>query len=57
MRWWSYLFTGPWTIQAIMWQGNLTGVARFVDMCHNMVGSPTISNGPVMISLVRLIEI
>ena len=39
---WSHLSQGPELMQAFMWQDNLIGVAKFVNMCLNKV-NPTVS--------------
>ena len=37
---WSHLFQGPETMQAFIWQDDLIGVAKFVNMCLNKVNPP-----------------
>ena len=34
---WSHLFQGPETMQAFMWQDDLIGVAKFVNMCLHRI--------------------
>ena len=36
----SHLFQGPETMQAFMWQDDLIGVAKYVNMCLNKVNPP-----------------
>ena len=36
----SHLFQGPETMQAFIWQDDLVGVARFVNMCLHKVAPP-----------------
>ena len=53
---WSHLFQGPETMQAFMWQDNLIGIAKFVNMCLNKVKTPLYWGCPHPISLVWLEE-
>ena len=52
---WSHRFQGPETMQAFMWQDDLIGVAKFVNVCLKKVNPPLLG-GQHLISLVRLDE-
>ena len=39
---WPHLFEGPETMKAFLWQDDLIGVARFVNMCLKKMNPPVL---------------